>query len=126
MIYLDHAATTPLLPEAAEAMAKAQAEAFANPSSPHAAGRRAKKWLEESREHILDLVGATAVGPSRDRLVFTSGATEANRLGILGMATAATRQPAMSSSPGMILVSPRDHASIHADAPGLPRDGSSP
>lgn len=116
MIYLDHAATTPLLPEAAEAMAKAQAEAFANPSSPHAAGRRAKKWLEESRERILDLVGATAVGPSRDRLVFTSGATEANRLGILGMATAATRRPAMSSSPGMILVSPRDHASIHSAA----------
>lgn len=117
MIYLDHAATTPLMPEAAEAMAKAQADGFANPSSPHAAGRRAKQWLEESRERILELVGATATGRLRDRLVFTSGATEANRLGILGMATAhGARRPAPGRSAGTILISPRDHASIHAAA----------
>ena len=112
MIYLDHAATTPLGPEAAEAMERAQADAFANPSSPHAAGRRAKQSLEDSREHILELLGATASGRHRDRLVFTSGATEANRLGILGMATAAAMVRPGDRSPGMIFVSPRDHASI--------------
>lgn len=112
MIYLDHAATTPLGPEAAEAMERAQADAFANPSSPHAAGRRAKQSLEDSRERILELLGATASGRHRDRLVFTSGATEANRLGILGMATAAAMPQPRDRSPGTIFVSPRDHASI--------------
>jgi len=111
MIYLDHAATTPLGPEAAEAMERAQAEAFANPSSPHAAGRRARQSLEDSRERILDLLGATASGRHRDRLVFTSGATEANRLGVLGMATAALQRTA-DHPPGTIFVSARDHASI--------------
>ncbi len=116
MIYLDHAATTPLGPEAAEAMERAQAEAFANPSSPHAAGRRAKQSLEDSRERILELLGATAAGRHRDRLVFTSGATEANRLGILGLAAAAAMNGPPDQPPGTILVSPRDHASILAAA----------
>ena len=116
MIYLDHAAATPLGPEAAEAMERAQAYAFANPSSPHAAGRRAKQSLEDSRERILELLGATASGRHRDRLVFTSGATEANRLGILGLAAAAAKNGPSDRTTGSILVSPRDHASILAAA----------
>ena len=106
-IYLDHAATTPLRPEVAEAIALAAARAFANPSSPHAAGRRAKQVLEDARERILTLLGGHAAGRERDRLVFTSGATEANRLGILGTA---------EGRPGLILCSARDHLSIRSAA----------
>lgn len=102
-IYLDHAAATPLLPEVAAAMAEVRAAGFANPSSPHAAGRRARRLLEDARERILDLVGAD-LGPGAG-LVFTSGATEANRLGILGQAV---------ESRGRILGSARDHSSCRA------------
>ncbi|MFM9059967.1 MAG: cysteine desulfurase family protein [Planctomycetaceae bacterium] len=105
LIYLDHAAATPLLPEVAAAMTEARAAAFANPSSPHAAGRRARHLLEDARERILALVG-TDLGPGA-ALVFTSGATEANRLGILGLAT---------ESRGRVLVSARDHSSGRAAA----------
>lgn len=102
-VYLDHAATTPVRPEVAEAMAAAQAEAWANPSSPHAAGRRAKRVLEDCREKILALVGGRTSGGDRDRLAFTSGATESNRLAILGLAAGAT---------GVFASSARDHASV--------------
>lgn len=101
-IYLDHAAATPLRPEVAEAMRRAEA-AFGNPSSPHAAGRRAKRVLEEARERILVAVGGCTAAAAPDRLVFTSGATEANRLGVLGLATAGG---------GRIACSARDHASV--------------
>lgn len=102
-VYLDHAATTPVRPEVAEAMAVAQAEAWANPSSPHTAGRRAKRLLEECREKILALVGGRTSGGERDRLVFTSGATEANRLAILGLA---------AGGKGVFASSARDHTSV--------------
>jgi cysteine desulfurase len=111
-IYLDHAAATPLLPEVAAAMEEARAAAWANPSSPHAAGRRAKRLLEDARERLLALVG-DAVGPAA-RLVFTSGATEANRLAVLGMAT----EPL-----GRILSSARDHASLGSAARALAARG---
>jgi cysteine desulfurase len=106
-VYLDHAAATPPRPEVAEAMAHAAAAAWANPSSQHAAGRRARRELEECRERILALVGATTAGRGRDRLVFTSGMTEANRLAILGMAAGRT---------GCIASSARDHASVRTAA----------
>lgn len=108
-IYLDHAATTTLRPEAEAALRQAAMEGFANPSSPHAAGRRARQILEESRERILAALGGRTTGPDRDRLVFTSGATEANRLGVLGR----------DGPPGTIAWSPRDHASIAAAATAL-------
>jgi cysteine desulfurase len=111
-IYLDHAATTPLRPEAAEAMARVQAEAWANPSSPHGLGRRAKRALEECRERIVHLLGGRAGG--RDRLVFTSGATEANRLAILGLA---------GRSSGTFASSARDHASVRDLCGALGRRG---
>jgi len=84
-------------------MAEAQAWAWANPSSPHAAGRRAKQVLEECRERILALVGGRTTGGARDRLVFTSGATEANRLAILGLA---------AGGAGVFATSARDHTSV--------------
>lgn len=102
-VYLDHAATTPVRAEVLDAMARAQAEAWANPSSPHAAGRRARRLLEDCRETILGLLGCRATGSGRDRLVFTSGATEANRLAILGLAGRVS---------GAFASSARDHGSI--------------
>jgi len=113
-IYLDHAAATPMHPEVAAAMQEASDSAYANPSSPHAAGRRAKQLLEDAREEILTLLGGRSSGPARERLIFTSGATEANRLGVLGTA---------GHQPGWIGVSARDHASICAAADQLARTG---
>ena len=87
-IDLDHAAATPLAAEVASAIAEAQSVAHANPSSQHAGGRAARRMLEDARERIVALLGMAATGRHRDRLVFTSGASEANHLAILGMAAA--------------------------------------
>lgn len=69
-IYLDHAATTPVLPEARAAVAEALGR-WANPSSPHAEGRAARAALERARGDVAD-----ALGWSHD-VIFTSGASEA-------------------------------------------------
>jgi cysteine desulfurase len=69
-IYFDHAATTPVLPEAREAMARAL-ELWANPSSPHGEGRAARKALEEARAAVAGALGW------RHDVIFTSGASEA-------------------------------------------------
>ncbi len=79
MTYLDHAATTPILPEAAAAMT-AQLGQVGNASSLHAAGRRARRVVEESREQIAESFGAR---PSE--VVFTCGGTEANNLALKGL-----------------------------------------
>lgn len=91
-------------------MEAAGRDGFANPSSQHAAGRRARQILEDARERILAAVGCRVTGQHRCRLVFTSGATEANRLAVLGTA----RSPA-----GVVAVSARDHASLRAAAKDL-------
>ncbi|HEV8407395.1 MAG TPA: aminotransferase class V-fold PLP-dependent enzyme [Sphingomicrobium sp.] len=69
-LYLDHAATTPVLLEAREAMARAL-EAWANPSSPHADGRRARAALEDARRVVAEVLGW------RQDVILTSGASEA-------------------------------------------------
>jgi cysteine desulfurase len=79
MVYLDHAATTPMLPEAVEAMA-AQLAQVGNASSLHAAGRRARRVVEESRETI-----AAALGARPSEVVLTSGGTEADNLAVKGI-----------------------------------------
>lgn len=118
-VYLDHAAATPLEPEVAAAMADAAAAAFANPSSPHAAGRCAKRLLEDARDQILSALGGRIGGPARDRLVFTSGATEANRLGLLGLAG----RPRHPSATGLVAISARDHSSLRSAAAELGDQG---
>ncbi|MFD4831980.1 cysteine desulfurase family protein [Streptomyces uncialis] len=79
MAYLDHAATTPMLPEAIEAMT-AQLTVTGNASSLHAAGRRARRAVEEARETLADSLGAR---PSE--IVLTSGGTEADNLAVKGL-----------------------------------------
>ncbi len=87
-LYLDHAATTPVLPEAREAVTCAL-ESWANPSSPHADGRAAKSVLERARRDIAETLGW------RHDVIFTSGASEAveivaSRARIAGRAHGAT------------------------------------
>jgi cysteine desulfurase len=77
--YLDHAASTPMLPEAVAAVTGAMA-ATGNPSSLHAAGRRARRVVEESRESLAQSLGAR---PSE--VVFTGGGTESDNLAVKGM-----------------------------------------
>ncbi len=78
-VYLDHAATTPILPEAAAAMT-AQLGRVGNASSLHASGRSARRVVEESRETI-----ARALNCRPGEVVFTSGGTEADNLAIKGL-----------------------------------------
>ncbi len=78
-VYLDHAATAPMLPEAIAAMTEELA-CLGNPSSLHNAGRRARRVVEESREQIAEAFGAR---PSE--VIFTSGGTEADNLAVKGL-----------------------------------------
>ena len=80
-IYLDHQATTPVDPRVVEAMSRYWNMEFGNPhSSKHAFGWRAEEAVEQGRRAVADLISADA-----DEIVFTSGATEANNLAILGL-----------------------------------------
>jgi cysteine desulfurase len=77
-IYLDHAATTPMVPEAVEAMTR-ELTRVGNASSLHASGRSARRVVEESREAIAAQVGANPA-----ELIFTSGGTESGNLAVKG------------------------------------------
>jgi len=79
MVYLDHAATTPMLPQAAETMASLLTE-VGNASSLHGAGRRSRRVVEEARETV-----AAALGARPSEVVFTSGGTESDNLAIKGL-----------------------------------------
>lgn len=84
LVYLDNAASTRPAPEVATAVAEAAAHLYANPSSVHAAGAAAARALEQARGSVLE-----ALGTDEGHVVFTSGGTEANALGLLGAAAAA-------------------------------------
>ena len=79
-IYLDYAATAPLDPRVAAAMSDCLEREFGNPSSLHAAGRRARALVDAARASV-----AARVGAASDRIVFTSGATESNNLALQGV-----------------------------------------
>lgn len=103
MAYLDHAATTPMLPEAAAAMT-AQFGVTGNASSLHAAGRRARRTVEEAREALADALGAR---PSE--VVFTAGGTEADNLAVKGLYWARRdADPARTR----VLASPVEHHAV--------------
>ena len=97
-VYLDHNATTPIRPEAAEAV-HAHLGAAGNPSSVHRYGRIARLTVEEGRERVARLVGARA-----EDVIFTSGGTEANNLAL--------------AAGGRIVVSAIEHDSVLAAAGG--------
>jgi cysteine desulfurase len=83
-IYMDHSATTPVRAEVVEAMLPYYRERFGNASSVHAAGRAARQAVEEAREKIASLLGA-----SPEEIVFTSGGTESDNFAIRGVAAEA-------------------------------------
>ena len=109
-IYLDHAATTPLLPAARDAMAEGFAR-WANPSSPHAEGRAAKAALEQARAQV-----AAAYGWSGE-VLFTSGSSEA--LAIALTRSAVTRRLASAVEHDAVLRAVYDIALVPVDAAGL-------
>ncbi len=111
--YLDHAATTPLRPEAAGAMLPWLTERFGNPSGSHAIARAARAAIDESRD-----VAAAALGVEPGGVVFTGGGTEADNLAIAGV---------LARRPGVVVCSAIEHhavlhaaeaAAAHAGRPG--------
>ncbi len=91
-IYLDHNATTPLLPEVVDAMLPYLREHFGNPSSRHLYGKRAHDAIERARSDVAALINSHA-----DEIIFTSGGTEANNLAIRGTTARTTRRRVVTS-----------------------------
>jgi cysteine desulfurase len=82
-VYLDHAATTPVHPEVLSLMQEFSSNTFGNPSSVHTFGREAKKYMEEARRRVADLIAAAP-----EEIYFTSGGTESDNIAIIGTAMA--------------------------------------
>lgn len=110
-VYLDHNATTPVRPEAAEAVANALST-VGNPSSVHAFGRAARRLLEEAREAVAALAGAPPAG-----VVFTGGGTEANTLALLGCGRPAVVVSAIEHD--LVIGAAPSAAVVPVDADGL-------
>lgn len=113
-IYLDGFASLPLAPEAHEAMLNALARP-GNAASPHRAGEEAARLIAAARAEVASLIGAA---PSE--IVFTSGATEANNLAILGTARAARGK---GNERSRIVVSAVEHKAVLEPARALEREG---
>jgi cysteine desulfurase len=117
-IYLDHNATTPTRPEVVEAMARCWRDGYANPASQHQPGQKARRVVENAREQIAAILGANVTGPRPDRLIFTSGGTEANNFALLGAARAGRKD-----GPRHVVVSAIEHASVLEPAEHLLDEG---
>jgi cysteine desulfurase len=102
-IYLDFNATAPMVSAARDAMIEAIQSIAGNPSSIHAEGRAARDRVERARNQV-----ATLVGRPREQIVFTSGGSEANTVGVLGLVAAAERRGA----PRVIATTRIDHPSL--------------
>jgi cysteine desulfurase len=119
MIYLDHNSTTPLCAEAAAAILDCYRNGWGNPASSHEIGRRARRVLEEARDGIGRLLGADLSGVHSDRVIFTSGGTEANNLAIFGLAGFGLA----GDRPGHGVISAIEHPSVSGPAEQLARRG---
>jgi cysteine desulfurase len=106
MAYLDHAATTPMLPEAVEAYAAA-AQSVGNASSLHAPGRRARRSVEEARERV-----AAALGTRPSEVIFTGGGTESDNLAVKGIFWA--RREADATCNRVVATAAEHHAVLDA------------
>lgn len=113
-LYLDHNATTHLLPQAATAMARLQQAELGNPASQHHAGRKARQILEDARDAIAELLGARRATNRADQVIFTSGGTESNNLALFGLA---------GSVPAHVIVSAIEHPSLSGPADELRQRG---
>src|SRR5918997_2439402 len=111
-VYLDNAATTPVDPRVLEAMLPHLGGRRGNPSSLHAAGAAAREAVEEAREPVAELIGA-----SSEEISFTSGGTEADNLAVLGLARAAPPEKRH------VVVSRVEHAAVRESALRLESEG---
>ncbi len=103
--YLDHAATTPLRPEARTAMEPYLTTDFGNPSGSHAEARRARRAIDDAREELAGLLGADF-----GEVVFTSGGTEADNLAVFGSASEGAVEP----TTGSVVCSAIEHPAVLA------------
>lgn len=111
MLYLDHAATSPVRPEVLEAMRPYLTDVFGNPSSHHTVGEAAASALDDARRRV-----ARALGMRTGDVVFTSGGTEANNLAVKGITLGA-----LARGKRHLIVSPIEHESILESADFLRR-----
>ena len=111
-LYLDHAATTPMRPEARDAMSPYLADVFGNPSGMHAVSRLAKAALEDARERAASLLGAAHPLD----VIFTGGGTESDNLGVAG--------PSLASGGGVVTTAV-EHEAVLETAAFLGRLGRS-
>jgi cysteine desulfurase len=112
MIYFDHNASTPVRPEAREAMAEALAGPGANPSSAHREGQRARAAVERARAQVAALVGAAP-----EMATFVSGGTEGDHASVIGMALA------LEPRGRTVAISAIEHHAVHGAAEVLARIG---
>lgn len=108
MIYLDHAAATPVIPQALEAMRPFWSDQFFNPSSPYLPAKRVRETYEDYKNRLAHLIGAKG-----NDLIITSGATEANNLAFTATIAGCTSCPLESTK---ILVLATEHDSVFAAA----------
>ena len=106
MVYLDHAATTPLRAEAREAMLPFLGERFGNPSGHYEAGRLAQDAVDEARESV-----ASCLNGRTSEVLFTSGGTEAINTAMVGIAYAMRRAGAGAH---VVTTAIEHHAGLHA------------
>jgi cysteine desulfurase len=104
--YLDHAATTPLRSEVADAMAEARSIPLGNPTGSHRPAQRARRLLEESRDEV-----AAALGRDPGDIIFTSGGTESANLAVLGTLGAAVAGAAAAGAVS-VLSSSVEHPAV--------------
>lgn len=118
-LYFDHNATTPVFPEVVEAMRACWAEPCLNPASQHSFGRAARRMLEDARDRIGELLGAS----QRDRVIFTSGGTEANNLAFSARIPRPKHPPNVYYLPKTerfnVAVSSIEHPSVSAQADAI-------
>ena len=124
-VYLDHAATTPVDPEVAEAMARVLRETHGNPSSIYAEGRAARAAVDRARDEV-----AAAIHADPSEIVFTSGGTEADNLALRGALTARRdeRDGLVTSAieHHAVIDTARDlerHSRVRVDVVGVDRNG---
>lgn len=118
-IYLDYNATALMQAEVADAVREASLCYGGNPGSSHEAGRLARRALEEARERIGELLGAQMTGMAADRVIFTSGGTEANHLALFGLLGEAQPAPVRPR----LLISSIEHPCIAEPAGIVNRRG---
>jgi cysteine desulfurase len=113
-IYLDNNATTRIDPRVAQAIHECHLAGHVNPASQHRLGRQTRRVLEQARDTVGRILGCHLSDTHADRVLFTSGGTEANNLALLGLA---------GPPPGRVLISAIEHPSIVGPAEQLSRLG---